>query len=46
MRAGTASDWTYMARPLARIVRIAFVALLALAGLFGGHPAQAAAATR
>ena len=33
-----------MAKPLAHIVRIAFLALLALAGLFGGHAAQAAAA--
>ncbi len=28
----------------ARLVRLTFLALLALAGLFGGHPAQAAAA--
>jgi len=28
----------------ARILRLAFLSLLALAGLFGGHPAQAAAA--
>ncbi|MEJ7798118.1 MAG: hypothetical protein WKF42_06430 [Solirubrobacteraceae bacterium] len=33
-----------MTRPLARIVRLTFVTLLALAGLFGGHAAQADAA--
>jgi len=33
-----------MIRPPARILRLAFIALLALAGLFGSHPAQAAAA--
>ena len=33
-----------MAALLSRIVRLGFVALLALAGLFGGHAAQAAAA--
>jgi acetyl esterase/lipase len=39
-----AADWSAMAKALARIVRLVFLALLALAGLFGGHPAQAAAA--
>ncbi len=39
-----ASDMGSMTRPLARIVRLAFLTLLALAGLFGGHAAQAAAA--
>ncbi|MEA2194826.1 MAG: hypothetical protein QOG42_1260 [Solirubrobacteraceae bacterium] len=33
-----------MTRPLARIVRLAFIAVLALAALFGGHAAQASAA--
>lgn len=32
-----------MIRPPARLLRLAFVASLALAGLFAGHPAQAAA---
>lgn len=39
-----ATDWTAMAKPLARLLHIAFLALLALAGLFGGHAAQASAA--
>jgi acetyl esterase/lipase len=33
-----------MIRPPARILRLVFIALLALAGLVGSHPAQAAAA--
>ena len=33
-----------MARPLSRILRVAFLALLALSGLFASHAAQAAAA--
>jgi acetyl esterase/lipase len=44
MRVRYVTDWTAMARPLARIVRLAFLASLALAGLFGGHAAQASAA--
>ena len=39
-----ASDTASMAQTLARIVRLTFVTLLALAGLFGGHAAQADAA--
>jgi len=44
MHMARVADVSCMARPPARIARLAFVALLALAGLFGGHPAQAAAA--
>ncbi|HEV2774179.1 MAG TPA: hypothetical protein VGV90_01175 [Solirubrobacteraceae bacterium] len=33
-----------MLHPPARLLRLVFIALLALAGLFGSHPAQAAAA--
>ena len=44
MSRACASDTASMTRPLARIVRLAFVTLLALAGLFGGHAAQADAA--
>ena len=33
-----------MLHPPARLLRLAFIALLALAGIFGNHPAQAAAA--
>ena len=46
MQEGRASDTGGMAHPLARSFRLAFLTLLALAALFGSHPAQAGAALR